>query len=259
MTISARTAGYAPVNGIEMYYEEHGVEGAAPPLVLLHGGAQTIDLSFGALLPALAANRRVIGVELQGHGHTADTDREISLEVLADDVIALLDHLDIDRADLLGYSLGGLTALRAAVRAPERVNRLALLATHCRHDGYFPEISAPEQTSPRLPTEADFKAMVAAYARVAPDPTAFGATLAKLQPVAHGFTEWTDDELRAIAAPTLLVIGDTDFIRVEHAAFMHGLIPSSRLAVLPDTTHMAVPGRAELLLPILDAFLPVGS
>ncbi|MEU0935440.1 alpha/beta hydrolase [Embleya sp. NPDC005971] len=254
MTANAPTGGYAPVNGIEMYYELHGDDG--PPLVVLHGGAQTVGLSFAALLPSLAANRRVIAVEFQGHGHTADGERAMSLEVFSDDVVAVLDLLGIERADFLGYSLGGLVALRTAVRHPERIDHLVLLATHYRHDGYHAEITAPEQTSPRLPTEADFAAMVDAYTRVAPDPTHFEATLAKLQPLAHGFVEWTEDELRAIAAPTLLVLGDTDFIRIEHAARMHELIPAAQLAILPDTTHMAVPRRTHLLSPMLDTFLP---
>ncbi|MFJ8744740.1 alpha/beta fold hydrolase [Embleya sp. NPDC127516] len=254
MTIGTPTVGYASVNGIEMYYESHGTDG--PPLVILHGGAQTIDLSFAALLPALAARRRVIAVEFQGHGHTADTDRDMSLELFSDDVVALLDRLGIARADLLGYSLGGLVALRTAVRHPERVDRLVLVSTHYRHDGYHAEITAPEQTSERLPTEADFKAMVEAYARVAPDPTRFEATLARLQPLAHGFVEWTEDELRAITAPTLLVLGDTDFIRLEHAVRMYELIPKARLAVLPGTTHMGAITRADLLIPMIEAFAP---
>ncbi|MGW1995761.1 alpha/beta fold hydrolase [Embleya sp. NPDC001921] len=254
MTIATPTVGYAPVNGIEMYYESHGTDG--PPLVILHGGAQTIDLSFAALLPALAARRRVIAVEFQGHGHTADTDRDMSLELFSDDVVALLDRLGIARADLLGYSLGGLVALRTVVRHPERVDRLVLVSTHYRHDGYHAEITAPEQTSERLPTEDDFKAMVEAHARVAPDPTRFEATLARLQPLAHGFVEWTEDELRVITAPTLLVLGDTDFIRLEHAVRMYELIPNARLAVLPGTTHMGAIRRADLLIPMIEAFAP---
>ncbi|MYS85933.1 alpha/beta fold hydrolase [Embleya scabrispora] len=253
-TSGSPTVGYAPVNGIELYYELHGSDG--PPLVVLHGGALTIDLSFAALLPSLAANHRVIAIELQGHGHTADNDRPMSLEVFSDDVVALLDHLGVERADLLGFSLGGLVALRTAVRHPERIDHLVLLATHYRHDGYHAEITAPEQTSERLPTAADFAAMVDAYARVAPDPTRFEATMAKLQPLAHGFVEWTEDELRSIDAPTLLVIGDTDFIRIEHAARMYELIPHAHLAILPDTTHMNVPANTDLLVPMLDAFLP---
>src|SRR5262245_50096988 len=109
---------YAPVNGLQLYYE---IRGRGRPLVLLHGGLMTIDLNFGPLLGPLAAERRVIGMELQGHGHTADTDRPMTIEALADDVIALLDHLEIAQADVFGFSLGGLVAYGVALRAPGRV------------------------------------------------------------------------------------------------------------------------------------------
>src|ERR1019366_8075812 len=120
------TSGYAPVNGLSMYYEIHGT---GRPLVLMHGGLTTIDLAFGRLLPGLAASRQAIGVELQGHGHTADTGRPLSLDSLADDIAGLLDLLDIKRADLFGFSLGGLVATQLAVTRPERVDRLGLAAS----------------------------------------------------------------------------------------------------------------------------------
>src|SRR5580704_5337525 len=112
---------YAPVNGLQLYYERHG---SGRPLVLLHGGLMTIDLNFGPWLEPLAASRQVIAVELQGHGHTADTDRPMTIEALADDVVALLDHLEIAQADVFGFSLGGLVAFAVALGAPTRVTRL---------------------------------------------------------------------------------------------------------------------------------------
>ncbi|MGC0420921.1 alpha/beta fold hydrolase [Embleya sp. AB8] len=257
MATTTPTVGYASVNGIEMYYEVHGTDG--PPLVLLHGGALTIESSFGALVPALAATRRVIAVEFQGHGHTADADREITLAAFAADVLAVLDQLGVERADFVGFSLGGLVALATVTRHPERVDRLVLLSTQYRHDGYHPELGAPEQTSRRLPTEDDYRVMLDAYTRVAPDPSGFPTILDKVKPLAQTFVEWTDDELRAITAPTLLVLGDTDFVRIEHAARMHELIPHARLAILPDTTHFGMIGRAELLIPLVDPFLSVDS
>lgn len=245
MTTTTGTQGaYAPVNGLQMYYEVHGT---GRPLVLLHGGILTIDLSFGPILPALAEHHQVIGVELQGHGHTADIDRPLQLDLLADDVVALLDHLGIERADVLGYSLGGLVATEVAVRYPERVGRLVLAATHFRADGYHPEIQDPAQDSPRLPTAEDFADMQAAYTAVAPDPDHFFATLEKAQPMVVDFQGWSDEQLRAITSPVLLIIGDTDFVRIEHAAAIHDLLPDSRLAVLPGCTHMAVMRRAELM------------
>ncbi|MBW0104093.1 alpha/beta fold hydrolase [Pseudonocardia sp. KRD291] len=243
-TTTGTQGAYAPVNGLQMYYEVHG---NGRPLVLLHGGILTIDLSFGAILPALAEHHQVIGVELQGHGHTADIDRPLQLDLLADDVVALLDHLGIERADMLGYSLGGLVATEVAVRYPERVGRLVLAATHFRADGYHPEIQDPAQDSPRLPTAEDFEQMQAAYTAVAPDPGRFFATLEKAQPMVTGFQGWSDEQLRSITSPVLLIIGDTDFIRIEHAAAVHALLPDSRLAVLPGCTHMAVMRRPEIM------------
>ncbi|PRY00018.1 alpha/beta fold hydrolase [Allonocardiopsis opalescens] len=246
------TTGYADVNGLRMYYE---VRGEGRPLVLLHGGVHTIELSFGALLEPLSTGRRTIAVELQGHGRTADTGRELSYERLAADVVALLDVLGIERADVFGYSFGGLTALQTAIGHPERVDRLVLAAVHYRADGYHPEITDPAQDSPRLPTEADFADMVAAYRRVAPDPDHFDAFMARMNESVHGDEGWPEEALRGIAAPTLLILGDTDFIRLDHAVRMHELIPDARLAVLPGTTHMEVVRRAELVVPMVDAFL----
>ncbi|MFF5958312.1 alpha/beta fold hydrolase [Streptomyces luteogriseus] len=246
---------YAKVNGLEMYYELHGSDSGRRPLVLLHGGVLTIGLSFGAVLPALAATRRVVAPELQGHGHTADIERDMSVPDLASDVIGLLDELGIGRADFLGFSLGGLTALEVGVRHPERVGRLVLAATHYRQDGYHEEVRDPRYSSPRLPSRADFREMTEAYAAVAPDPGHFEAFMAKCGAAAHAPLPWTADDLRGLAAPTLLVLGDTDFLRVEHAAEMRDLIPDARLAVLPDTTHMALMRRTDLLLPMLEEFL----
>ena len=155
---------YAPVNGLQLYYEIHG---SGRPLVLLHGGLLTIDLSFGPLLEPLAAGRQVIAVELQGHGHTADTGRPMTIEALAGDVVALLDHLGIAEADLFGFSLGGLVAFAAALGAPARVGKLIVASA----DAHRPpgRESAPLDED-RMPTPADFQAWRDAYDAVAPDP-----------------------------------------------------------------------------------------
>jgi pimeloyl-ACP methyl ester carboxylesterase len=250
-TTTGTDGAYVTVNGLRMYYEIHG---SGRPLILLHGGMLTIDLSFGRVLPALAASRRVIAVELQGHGRTEDIDRPLQLDLLADDVVALMDHLGLERADLCGFSLGGLVATELVVRYPERVDRLVLAATHFRPDGYHPEILDPRQDSPRLPTAADFAEMQQAYAAVAPDPGHFEAVLEKAQPLVTGFRGWPDEQLRAITAPTLLVIGDTDFVRREHAEAIQALLPNARLVVLPDCTHMAVMRHADVL-GVLQEFL----
>ncbi|TDD83063.1 alpha/beta fold hydrolase [Actinomadura darangshiensis] len=246
---------YASVNGIELYYEVHGADHPGPPLIMLHGGVQTFHLSFDALLPELTGDRRVIGVELQGHGHTADGDRPFSIGQCAADVVALLDHLNLDRADFFGYSLGGLVSTEVATAHPERAGRVVLAASHFRPDAYYPEITAPEQDSPRLPTEEDGAAMYKAYTEVAPDPDHFAAFLEKIQPAVHHFEPWTDEQLARLTMPILMIIGDTDFVRPEHAVEMHNRLPDSQLAILPATRHMDVVARADLVLPMVKTFL----
>jgi pimeloyl-ACP methyl ester carboxylesterase len=245
---------YAPVNGLKMYYEVHGT---GRPVVLLHGGLHTLELSFGPMLPDLAAGRQAIGVELQGHGHTADIDRPMSLASLADDVVALLDELGLDRADLFGFSLGGLVALQVATSRPERVDRLVLASTHYRADGYYDEIRDPalQAGSTRMPTEADFQEMEETYRRVAPEPDRFADVAAKLSAAVPEIEGWSEDALCAIDAATLLIFGDHDFVRLDHAARMAELIPDSQLAVLPGTTHTNVLRRTELVVPMVRSFL----
>jgi pimeloyl-ACP methyl ester carboxylesterase len=255
MTMPSDSA-YAKVNGLEMYYERHGSgDDGSRPLVLLHGGVHTVGLSFGAVLPALGRGRRIVAPELQGHGHTADTEREMSVPNFASDVLALLDRLGIEQADFIGFSLGGLTALEIAVRHPERVGRLVLAATHYHQDGYHEEVRTPDYTSPRLPSQEDFQAWADAYAAVAPHPEHFEEFLGRVTGAAHAPLPWTADDLRGLTAPTLLLIGDTDFVRIEHAAEMRELIPGARLAVLPGTTHVELMRRTPVLLPLLTEFL----
>jgi pimeloyl-ACP methyl ester carboxylesterase len=243
------------IDGVPIWYEEHG-DPAGPPLVALHGGILTFQRSFGDVLPWLSEGRRVIGVELQGHGHTPDTGRAMSIERFADDVAELIDRLaDGGPVDVWGYSLGALTATSLAVRHPDKVRRLVLAASNIRPDGYHPEITAPEQDDPRLPTEEEFGTWKADYESVAPDPTALFPFLERLQPVVHGLAGWTADEIRSITAPTFLVIGDRDFVRLDHAAEMLDLFPDCRLAVLPATRHTEVMQRTGELRTLLRPFL----
>jgi pimeloyl-ACP methyl ester carboxylesterase len=249
-----RTSGYVDVNGVHMYYEVYG-EGS--PLVLLHGGIMTIDLDFATLIPALAAGHMVVAVEMQGHGRTADTGRAITLPALASDVVGLLDHLGIDRADVVGHSLGGGVALELAISHPDRVRRVVPMSITVRSDGTHEEIANPSlhATSTRMPTPQDFADMTEAYKRLSPHPEHFEEFLAMLSGVASTLEGWSDEQLAGITAPTLLMIGDRDFTTVEHGALMLELIPGSELAVLPGTTHMQITRRADLVLPMLAAFL----
>jgi pimeloyl-ACP methyl ester carboxylesterase len=236
---------YADVNGLHMYYEERG-EG--PPLVLLHGGLLTIELSFGSVLPGLAERHRVIAVELQGHGRTADIDRPMDFACLASDVVGLLDQLGIDQADVFGFSLGGLTTYELLVHHSARIRRAVVASADHRND------RGGEVHPGRLPTEADFAAMRDGYAAVAPVPAHFDAFAEKTAALVHGCEGWTDDQLRRVQVPVLVLIGDTDFILVPNAAEAAELLPHGQLAVLPGTTHIGMT-RSALVVPVVEGFL----
>ena len=236
---------YADVNGLHLYYDQRG-EG--PPLILLHGGLVTLELSFGAAIPVLAQHHRVIAVELQGHGRTADIDRPMAFEHLAADVVGLLDHLSIEQADVFGFSLGGLTTYELLVHHPGRIRRAVVASADHRN------VRGGEVHPERLPTEADFAAMRDAYTAVAPDPAHFEAFAEKTVALIQSFGGWTDNQLRGIQAPVLVLIGDSDFILVPNAAEAVELLPHGQLAVLPGTTHMDMT-RSELVAPVVEAFL----
>ena len=239
---------YVSVNGLQLYYE---MRGSGRPLVLLHGGLMTIDLNFGPLLEPLAADRNVIAVELQGHGHTADTDRPMTIEALAGDVVALLDHLGIPRADLFGFSLGGLVAYAIAFGAPARVGSLVVASA----DVHRPQgrESAP-LVQDRMPTPADFQAMRDGYDAVTPDPAHFDQFAARTSAMVHEFPGWTD-ELRSLHVPTLLIFGDRDFTPLPHVVELFELLPDAQLAVLPGTTHVGVTRRPDEVLALITPFL----
>jgi pimeloyl-ACP methyl ester carboxylesterase len=240
---------YAPVNGIQLYYE---VRGSGRPLVLLHGGVVTIDLTFGPLLEPLAAVRQVIAVELQGHGHTAIGDRPMTIDGLAGDVVALLDHLGIAEADIFGFSLGGLVATAMALQAPERVGRLIIASA----DGHRPPGRESEPISEdRLPTREDFEAMRDAYAAVAPEPERFDESAAMTTALVHEIPGWTAGQLKALRAPTLLMFGDRDFWPLSDVAELFAMLPDARLAVLPGTTHMDMTRRPAEILALITPFL----
>ncbi len=248
-------SGYADVNGLHMYYEIHGEGGT--PLVLLHGGVMTIELTYASLLPTLTQRHRVIGVDFQAHGRTADIDRDLTYANLASDVVALLDHLGIERAHVIGHSMGGGTAMELAVSHPERLLSVVAISVGVRPDGEHPDLADPSTfaTSTRMPTEQDFADMAAAYAAVAPHPERFEDLPARSMTSLNGWDGWTDEQLAGITAPMLLVIGDHDFTTTAHGAVMHELVPGSQLAILPGTTHMQAPRRADLLVPMLTEFL----
>lgn len=259
--------GYAPINDLRMYYEIYG-EGR--PLILLHGAYMTID-TMGPILPGLAATRQVIAAEQQGHGHTADIDRPITYEQMADDTAALLAHLDIGEADVFGFSMGGGIALQLAIRHPGVVGKLVVASTSYTSDGMhqvavemFPSIT-PELFAGSPIEEA--------YLRNAPNPDDFPQLVEKLKQLDTTEFAWPADDIRGIAAPTMILLGDSDGIRLEHALELFKLLgggvmgdlqgmPTAQLAVLPGTAHFVPPGHGlldradwvlELSLPFLDA------
>jgi pimeloyl-ACP methyl ester carboxylesterase len=255
------TTGYLPVNGLDMYYEIHG-EG--PPLVLLHGAMGTIASSFANLLPALAVARQVIAVELQGHGHTADIDRPLSYQQMADDTAALLRALGIQTADLVGYSNGGAVGLQMAMQYPGRVRRLVFAGgASYSPDGYYPELLAQAGSAPDNLIGSVWHQ---AYLQVAPDPGAWPALVAKTVELDRTFSGWPPEDVQAVKAPTLLIIGDSDIVRPEHTVKMFRLLgggvigdiaglPASQLAVLPGTSHEGVLGRVGWLRSMILEFL----
>jgi len=246
-------SGYAPVNGLKMYYEIHGsAKAGSPPLLLLHGGGSTIDTSFGKVLPALAQTRQVIAVEQQGHGHTADVDRPFTFAQSAEDTVGLLRHLTIRQADVLGYSNGGHIALQIAISHPEVVRKLVIESAMFNREGTDPGFwegftaAKPED----LPAE-----LRAAYLNVAPRPGDLPTFFAKsVQRMLH-FTGWTPEEIRSIRAPTLVIAGDRDIVRPEHAVLMFRLLPHAWLAMLPGTDHMTIVNRGDWVVSMVEAFL----
>ena len=245
---SGTVSRYATVNGLRMYYEVHGAtRGAGPPLVLLHGGGSTIGTTFGRVLPALAASRQVVAVELQGHGHTADRERRLSFAQDADDVAALLRELAVPEVDVFGFSNGANAALELARRHPEVVRRLVVAAEFVKRDG----IPVPMWDFFRQPPDPDRMpaALRDAYRQAAPDPTQLPVLVAKLMQRLNGFQDWTDDDVRSVHAPALLMVGDADVVTVEHAARMARLLPRAQLVVFPGADHGAYLGEATAAAP----------
>ena len=259
-TIDPQT-GYASVNGLDMYYEVHGT---GRPLVLLHGALSTTSVDFGAVLPSLAKTRQVIAVEQQAHGHTADIDRPLTTKAMAADTVALLRQLGIEQADLFGYSMGAGIALQIALEHPDLVRKLAVASAAYTLDGLHPGLlEGLEQLTPEALAGTSFEQ---AYAREAPKPEDWPTLVAKVKVLNSQIREWPADAIRSIAAPTLIIIGDSDIVRPEHAVEMFRLLgggvigdvaglPRSQLAVLPGTTHITLVHRGDWLSSMIGEFL----
>ena len=255
--------GYVPVNGLRMYYEIHG-DGAGTPLLLLHGGLFNIDLQFGELLPGLSATRQVIAADFQGHGRTNDIDRPLTCAGLADDVVGLLKHLGIGQVDLFGFSVGGGVALHLAIKHPDLVRKLVVSSVSFHPDGNRGENTeaVAELTVEMIagtPMEQEYRAK-------SPHPDDLQGLLDKIALFDHGFPGWTDEEIRGIAAPTLITVGDCDMVRLDHVVRFLRLrggdvngdfaeVPASQLAVFPGTTHFFGLSRTNLVRDVVLTFL----
>lgn len=254
-------SGYASVNGLRMYYE---IRGTGSPLVLLHGSLTTIKTSFGRILPSLAKTRQVIAVEQQAHGRTADIDRPLSYEQMAEDTTELLRQLGIEKADFFGYSMGAAIALQIAVKYPGLVSKLVAVSVSYNNDGLYPEVLAGEEKM--KPEDLDGTEWQKTYARIAPNPENWHILIEKEKQLTKEFEGWTPEDIKSIKAPSLIIIGDSDIIRPEHAVEIFRLLgggvagdltglPRSRLAVLPGTTHVTMVERSDWLLSMAEEFL----
>ncbi|HYP08610.1 MAG TPA: alpha/beta hydrolase [Bryobacteraceae bacterium] len=254
------TTGYAPVNGLKMYYEVHG---SGDPVVLLHGSFMTITNNWTQWISELSKTRKVIAIEMQGHGRTADIDREFSYENLADDVAALLDHLKIPSADLIGYSMGGGVAMQCAIRHPEKVRKVVSISARFRQDGFVKEgLDAISKLTPELfagsPIEAEYK-------KLSPTADEFPNFVKRVIAMALKPFDFGADKLKATKAPIFFIHGDADGVRLEHIAEMFRLKgeeiygdlrprSASRLAVLPNTTHVTLMERMPVIVPMVNDF-----
>jgi pimeloyl-ACP methyl ester carboxylesterase len=243
------TGQYADVNGINLYYETHG---SGRPLILLHGGLGSGEM-FGPILPALTANHQVIAPDLQGHGRTADVDRPMSIETMADDIAALIKHLGLEKPDVMGYSLGGGVALLTAIRHPELVGRLVAVSANIRRNAIYPEMLAQQaQVGPEAAEFMKDTPMYQLYQRVAPRPEDFGRLLGKIGEAMSKDFDFTD-EVRGLKVPTLIVAADADMAPPSHYVEVFALLDGGlrdggwmgegrpkgghALAILPGVTH----------------------
>lgn len=257
------TSSYAPVNGLQMYYEIHG-SGEGIPLVLLHGSFMTITNNWQQWLPELAKKRKVIAVEMQGHGRTADIDRDITYENLADDIAAMLDHLKVKHADLLGYSMGGGVVMQFAIRHPEKARKVVSVSAVLRQDGWvkeaidiFPSLTADAFKGSPLETE---------YKKLSPTPDDFAKFVKHLITSDSKPFDFGAENLKATKAPFLFIYGDADGVRLEHLSEMFrlkggdisgdlGPRSESRLAILPNTTHVTLMEKSGVIIPMINDFL----
>jgi pimeloyl-ACP methyl ester carboxylesterase len=256
------TTGYAPVNGLKMYYEIHG---KGEPVVMLHGAFMAISGDWNDWINELAKTRKIIAVELQGHGRTGDIKRDLSFENLSDDVAGLLDYLKIERADFIGYSLGGGVAMQTAIRHPNKVRKVVSISAVLRRDGWVKEgvdalAGLTAEVFKGSPMEAEYK-------KLSPTPNEFPTFVGRIAAMASKPYDFGADKFKATKAPFFFIHGDADGVRFEHIAEMYRLKgggnihgdmhprSESRLAILPGTTHVTLMNHRQTIVPMINEFL----
>ena len=259
--VKPSASGYVPVNDLKVYYE---VYGEGKPLVLLHGAFMTIDMNWGQLIPELSKNRKVIAIELQGHGHTSFSERKLSHATLAGDVAKVMDYLKVAKADVVGYSFGGAVAYQFAIQSPERLNNLVIISAAYKSTGWIPEVNtAFKGMKPALFMNSP---MQAAYDAVAPDKTKWTRFLEQMIAAVGQPFDLGDSNIAKITAPVLLISGDNDGLDKNELAKTYRLLgggisadmapmPKSQLAIVPGQSHVSLMMQTGMILGYLNSFL----
>lgn len=262
-------SGYAPVNGQEIYYEIHG-EGK--PVILLHGAYMTIGMNWGEIIPVLSETRKVIAVEMQGHGHTADTERAFNYKSLASDVAGVLKHLNIPEADIIGYSFGGTIALKTGIDYPEMIRKMIIISSTYKMEGWIPRVREAIHTM--QPDFLDQTPLKTEYEKVAPDPGHWRPFIEKFIAFDREGYDLGAENIGKLKSPVLFVMGDNDGVDLNHIAEMYRLcgggvsgdmegIPESQLAILPGKSHvglmMDTKGILSAIIPFLEDTPPPPS
>jgi pimeloyl-ACP methyl ester carboxylesterase len=254
-------SGYVPVNGIKVYYE---VYGEGNPIVLLHGAFMTIDLNWGQLIPELSKTRKVIAIELQGHGHTPFSDRKLDMATLASDVEGVMDYLKVDSADVVGYSMGGSVAYQLAIQSPKRIRKLVIISSTYKSSGWLPVVANGfKNLKPEFFENTPLKT---AYDAVAPDKTNWTKFLEQMFVFIREPFDMGDSNIAKITSPVLIISGDNDGLdKIELMKTYQllgggvsadlGPMPKSHLAIVPSQGHVSLMMQTQTILDYLDDFL----
>ncbi len=254
-------SGYVPVNGIKVYYE---VYGDGKPLVLLHGAFMNIEMNWGQLIPELSKTRKVIAIEMQGHGHTAYSDRKLDLATLASDVDGVMNYLKVDSADVVGYSMGGSVAYQLTIQSPKRVKKLVIISSTYKSTGWAPQvINAFKNMKPEMFANSPLKT---AYDATAPDKTKWTKFMEQMLAFVGSAFDMGDSNVAKITSPVLIISGDNDGLdKIELAKTYQllggggsadmGPMPKSHLAVVPSQSHVSLMMQTNTILGYLEGFL----